>query len=170
MKNPHLNAMTKAVFLDRDGVIIEKKKRYLTDISDFKILPDVPELLKQLHDNDFKLIIITNQSAIAKGLLSVNDLETIHNKLQDELSAYGFKLDRIYHCAHSESDSCACRKPKIGLFKIAVKEFSINVQKSWLIGDEDSDIEAGRRLGCKTIKLDTNDSLKNAVSKILNDK
>ncbi len=159
--------MAKAIFLDRDGVINIRKNRYITSYDDFEIISDVSKWLKKLYDNNFKLIVVTNQSAIAKGLISINDLENIHKKMQKEFSSDGFQIDRIYYCPHADYENCSCRKPKIGLFEKAISDFSLDKSESWLIGDEDTDIEAGRKLGCKTIKINTNSSLCDAVKMIL---
>ena len=145
----------KCVFLDRDGVINKKAPEgdYIKKWSEFKFLPNVKETLKRLNKAGFLVIIITNQQGIAKGLMTEQDLKDIHTKMIEELKKSGAKIDRIYYCPHDEKDNCNCRKPKIGMFLEAKKDFSIEMNKSWLIGDSKADILAGQKVGCKTILI-----------------
>jgi len=143
----------KCVFLDRDGVINKKAPEddYIKNWSEFDFLPGVKEVIKKLNKAGFLVIIITNQKGIAKGLMTEEDLKDIHLKMIKELKKGGAIIDGIYYCPHDEKDNCNCRKPKIGMFIKAKKDFNIDLNKSWMIGDSKSDIIAGQKAGCKTI-------------------
>ena len=158
----------KVVFLDRDGVINFERKDYVKTPDEFQIIPDVAFWLKFLVDKGFKLIVVTNQSMIGRGLSTHENLHLIHQKMQKIFSENGFQIDGIYYCPHKPEDSCSCRKPEIGLYKNAIDEFYINIKNSWVIGNDVTDVLAGERIGCKTIKIQTNSSLKDVISEILN--
>lgn len=162
-----LNLENKAIFLDRDGVINRRVDRYIKTPEEFELLPNVAKSLKLLSENNFKLIIITNQSMVGSGLSTKENLDSIHKKMQDDFKNYGFQIDKIYCCTHKPDDNCECRKPSPKLFHEAINEFNIDIKNSWLIGDEETDIVAGKQIGCKTIKIQTNSTIQDAVEKIL---
>lgn len=161
--------MKKAVLLDRDGIINQKKEDYVKSVEEFIILKDVPNAIKLLNENDFLVIIVTNQSAINRGYLTHQRLKSIHNFMKIELKKFGCHIDAIYYCPHSPDENCLCRKPNDGLIKKAVKDFSIDISSSWLIGDSDSDIEAAKKVGLRSIMMKTNSSFLNTVKKIIAD-
>ena len=161
------NSKKKVVFLDRDGIINKEKENYVKTPDEFELLPEVEKWLKILSQNNFKLIIITNQSMIERGLSTKENLDLIHEKMQKFFLKNGFQIDKIYYCPHTPSDNCTCRKPRTDLFSQALKDFSIDINNSWIIGNSKSDIIAGKSIGCKTIKIETNSNLKYAVSEIL---
>lgn len=147
---------SKAIFLDRDGVInkpiIYKHKPYSPRlIKEFKLIKNVKKAIKILKLKGYKIIIITNQpdaklnSKIKKKIISIN------NKTKNIL-----KIDKIYSCFHTDQDNCQCRKPKIGNILKAKKKFKINLKKSYFVGDRWKDIEAGRSSNCKTIFINYN--------------
>jgi len=142
--------MNKAVFLDRDGTI-NQEIHYLTDPRDLELLPSVAEAIKMLNEAKFEVIIVTNQSAIARGLLTKRKLEEIHNRLLKILNDKGAKIDAIYYCPHHPDENCTCRKPKSGLIFKASKEHSIDLSESYVVGDKLIDIKSGRNAGCKAI-------------------
>jgi len=146
--------MNKAVFLDRDGTINEEVN-YLSDPKDLRLLPRVAEAIRMFNKAKYKVIIITNQSAIARGFLTIEKLNKIHGKLFELMKKKGAKIDGIYYCPHHPNEKCACRKPKTGLILKASKEHNINLRASYMIGDKLIDIEAGRNAGCKTILVKT---------------
>ena len=165
IKKFNLKNKRKAVFLDRDGVI-NKEINQLSKIKDFKIYGSAAKAIKKINESDYLTIIVTNQPMIAKGFMTEADLDEIHKKLETELGLKGAKIDAIYYCPHHPERGflgevpelkikCNCRKPKIGLFLKARKEFNINLKKSYLIGDQEIDILAGKRAGCKTILVRT---------------
>ena len=157
----------KAIFLDRDGVINREKKDYVTKLDDLEILHDVGINLKKCQDEGFIFIIITNQSAINRGLLSHTKLAEIHDLMKKKLSNYGIKIEGIYYCPHRPDENCKCRKPNSLMISHAISDFSINPTKSWFIGDKESDLEPAKKLGINTFKINTNGSLFPAVKKII---
>ena len=149
------------LFLDRDGVINKKLEgRYVRNFLEFCFMPGALQAISTLSAFSIRLIIITNQQGIGKGLMSVNDLELLHAQMNKEIEKEGGEISAIYYCPHLEIIDCACRKPKAGMIEQAIIDFpQINIAKSYLIGDSDSDIEAGNRMGLNTIKVDNNYTL-----------
>jgi D-glycero-D-manno-heptose 1,7-bisphosphate phosphatase len=158
---------SKAIFLDRDGVLNTKKDNYVKKISELEIFPFISEPIKKLQKEGFKIIVITNQSAINRGLMNGDDLDKIHEKIQSFLIKNGTKIDDFYHCPHTPSENCFCRKPNPGLLLRAIDDFSIDVNQSWFLGDSDSDMLVGKIAGCKTIRINNEVSLEHAVKLIL---
>jgi len=159
--------LRKAVFLDRDGVINENRSDYVKSVAEFKILPPAPEAIMLLNESGFLVVIVTNQSAINRGLLSREELEKIHSFMRIELSKYGCRIDGIYYCPHRPDEDCSCRKPQPGLLKKAILELSVDPKFSWLIGDSDADEEAARNAGINSVRIHTNGNLLDAVKTIL---
>lgn len=147
--------MTKAVFLDRDGIINQKAPpgQYVKSWEDFRILPGVAEGISRLNRAGFKVIVVTNQRGIAKGLMTVADLEGIHKRMSDSLAQAGATIDGIYYCPHEKTPVCRCRKPAPGMLLDAAQEHGIELPASWMIGDSDIDIEAGKNADCKTARV-----------------
>ena len=158
----------KTVFVDRDGVINQERSDYVKSISELEIYPNVAKNIKLLKDAGFLVVVITNQSAVNRGIATHETINQIHNSIQDHLKKYGTFLDGFYYCPHTPNENCNCRKPKPGLLQQAILELNIDLNSSWMIGDSDSDIEAADSVGCKAIKINDNFSLDNAVEKILN--
>jgi len=158
---------SKSVFLDRDGVLNKNKDDYVKHISELEIFPFISESIKKLQSVGFKIIVITNQSAINRGLMTEKHLNEIHEKIQSFLIEHNTKIDYFYYCPHTPTENCSCRKPKAGLLLKAIDDFSIDVNNSWFIGDRDSDIQAGESVGCKTLKIQNNFNLEKAVNLIL---
>jgi histidinol-phosphate phosphatase family protein len=141
----------KAVFIDRDGTI-NVNIGYLNSADKFKMYSGVAEGIKLLNDEKFKVVIITNQSGIARGYFNFKIVEQIHARLKKELAERtGAFIDAIYICPHHPTDNCRCRKPRTALFELAVKDLDIDILKSYVIGDRMLDVEAGYRIGCKTV-------------------
>ena len=156
----------KAIFLDRDGVINKKRDDYVKSIDELEIFPDVGEGISSLKKMGFLIIVITNQSVINRKIITVKELEKIHSSIQNNLKEYSCNIDRFYFCPHIPNENCDCRKPKSGLLLQAITDFSINSSKSWMIGDCLTDIQAGEKVGCKTILLKENMSFSNIVDTI----
>jgi D-glycero-D-manno-heptose 1,7-bisphosphate phosphatase len=146
---------SRAVFLDRDGTINEHREGYVTSWAQFRFLPNSLEALGKLDKTDYRIIIITNQSAVARGLMSQEDLESIHQRMLAQVEEAGGRIDAIFVCAHHPSDGCGCRKPKTGLVMLAKEAYDLDLGGSWFVGDNTKDIETGRNAGCKTILLKT---------------
>jgi D-glycero-D-manno-heptose 1,7-bisphosphate phosphatase len=141
------------VFLDRDGVLNRKMPEgaYVTTWAQFEWLPGAVEAIRRTNLAGLTLILVTNQRGVALGRLTTEGLEQIHLNMQADLARHGARLDAIYYCPH-DKNKCRCRKPESGLFEQAMKDFpGITGGDSVVIGDSISDIEAGRRLGMKTI-------------------
>ena len=155
--------MTKAIFLDRDGVINQERKDYVKKLDEFRILDKTSDAINIIKNNGFLVIIITNQSAINRKLLSVETLNKIHEKLQSYLEKYDTSFDGVYFCPHTQSENCECRKPKPGLILQAVTDFQIDLSESYMIGDSETDIQAARNAGCKGILLKKDQTLLEVV-------
>ena len=121
----------KIIFLDRDGVINKNRDDYVKSPTEFEFVREIEKWLKILKNHDFKLIVITNQSMIGRGLASKTDLKKIHIKMQNHFLKQGFKIDRIYYCPHTPNDNCNCRKPKTKLLKKAINDFNVDLKNSW---------------------------------------
>ena len=157
----------KTIFLDRDGVINEEKKDYVKNLKEFKIIDGSLQAIKLLKKNNFRVVIITNQSAINRGLLSIEKLNEIHDFLKSKLLDLDTTLDGIYFCPHTPNQNCMCRKPKPGLLQQAISELDINVKDSLMIGDSQTDIDAANKIGCKSILLNKNQNLLKVVKEFL---
>lgn len=142
------------VALDRDGTIVEERV-HLSDPSDLVLIPGAALGLKQMSDLGLGLVVVTNQSVVARGYLDQVRLDTIHKTLQDMLASQGVDLDGIFYCPHQAEDDCSCRKPKPGLLQMAAQQLDFNLRTSFLIGDKASDIEAGQRVGATTLLVRT---------------
>ena len=158
--------MSRVVFLDRDGVINKERKDYVKNLDEFEIFNGVPKAIKILKEKNFLVIIITNQSAINRNLLTSDKLDEIHNYLQENLKKDNTSFDAIYYCPHKPEENCKCRKPKPGLLLRAAEEHSIDMENSFLIGDSMTDIEAADAAGCKGILLKENQSLLQIVENL----
>ena len=144
---------TKAVFLDRDGTININEPEYVHKIEDFKVFRETIPALKKLSKTDYKIIIITNQSGIARGYYTLAQMKKLHKWMLSEFKKKDIRIDGIYYCPHGPDDNCSCRKPKPGMLLKAGQDFGLNLSKSWLVGDGSVDIIAGREVNVKTIKI-----------------
>lgn len=180
----NLKNKQKAIFLDRDGVI-NKFVGFLTDINDFELELGVSDAIKAINESEYLVIVVTNQPVIARGEVTFEELDSIHNKMETLLGKDGAYLDAIYFCPHHPHKGyegevpelkieCACRKPRPGMILSAAEDFNIDLTKSWMIGDSESDILAGRAAGCQTIRIKESEksiqTLKEAVEMILSKK
>ena len=188
VKARNLKNKQKAIFLDRDGTI-NKYVGFLRNIDDFELLPNVTDAIKKINQSEYLAIVITNQPVIARGEVSIQELEQIHNKMETLLGNHGVYLDAIYYCPHHPHKGyegerpeykidCECRKPKPGMLLQAAEDFNIDLEQSWMIGDGENDVLAGLAAGCKTTLLcrendkncgqdTTADDLYNAISAVL---
>jgi D-glycero-D-manno-heptose 1,7-bisphosphate phosphatase len=147
------------VFLDRDGTLI-RDVGYLRRIDELEILPKVPEALRLLREQGFKLVVVTNQSAIARGWLSEAELAEIHATLGAELARSGARLDAIYYCPHHPAEGegaykrqCTCRKPDSGMIERAAAELGVDPSASYVVGDQQTDVELAQRIGATPVLI-----------------
>jgi D-glycero-D-manno-heptose 1,7-bisphosphate phosphatase len=148
------------VFFDRDGTLI-RDVDYLCRVEQIDVLPQVPAALALLREQGFKLVVVTNQSAVARGRLSEAELGVIHAALTAELSRSGTALDAIYYCPHHPTEgigvyqlACACRKPNTGMIDLAVKQLGANPTASYVVGDQWLDLELAQRVGATGVLID----------------
>ncbi len=160
-------AAKKVIFLDRDGVINKKAAEhdYIKKWEEFEFVPGAVEALKLLTDAGYEIYIISNQRGIARGLMSHDDLADIHQRMGEELERNGARIAGIYYCPHGKDEDCFCRKPRAGMLFRAAREHHINLTKTVMIGDKESDVAAGRAAGCRTILAKEGELL--AVVKLL---
>jgi len=145
--------MYQAVFLDRDGVIIKNRSTYVRTWEDVEILPDVLPALARMTARPYKIIIITNQSVVGRGLLSLRVAEKINQRLTDQIRKAGGRIDGIFMCPHKPDDNCECRKPRPGLILQAADTLTLDLKRSILIGDALTDLQAGMNAGVGKIAL-----------------
>jgi len=151
--------LKKAVFLDRDGTINEESE-YLYKIEDCRFLPGVKEAVKLLNEAGYLVVVVTNQSGVARGYYSESDLEKLHQHMAKEFADSGARIDAWYYCPHhpdfhAESAICDCRKPLPGMLLVAADELGIDLCSSWMVGDKSADMEAGLAAGCRSILVRT---------------
>jgi len=167
----------KAIFLDRDGTI-NKYVGFLRNIDDFELISGVSDAIKMINKAGYLVIVVTNQPVIARGEITWEELNEIHNKMETLLGREGAYLDDIFVCPHHPDSGfegeikelkfdCDCRKPKPGMILDAAKKYNIDLRESYMIGDSDNDVKAGEAAGCKCIKVDEKYDLLEAISGIL---
>jgi D-glycero-D-manno-heptose 1,7-bisphosphate phosphatase len=122
-------------------------------VEEFHLLPKVAEAITLLKQAGFRVIVVSNQRCVAKGLITVQDLELLHQWMHRKLAESCAIVDGIYYCPHDKQPPCNCRKPEPGMLLTAAHDHQIDLAASWMIGDSDGDMEAGRRAGCKTARL-----------------
>jgi D-glycero-D-manno-heptose 1,7-bisphosphate phosphatase len=141
--------MFPAILLDRDGVLIENRSDYVRDWSQVKILPEAIHALTFSEMKNYKIVIVTNQSAVGRGLISLESANGINRRLVNLIRHQGGQVDGVFMCPHKPDDGCFCRKPKPGLLLQAAKELSLDLRRSWMIGDAWSDVLAGQTAGVR---------------------
>ena len=144
------------LFLDRDGVInVKLDGRYVKNTDEFEFIIGAETAISKLSKIFNRILIVTNQQGIAKGIMSDKDLGVLHDYMLFELKKKGGVIDKIYYCPHLAAESCNCRKPNPGMIQQAIIDFpEIKVEYSYLIGDSDTDILAGNKMGLITVKVD----------------
>jgi len=158
--------MNKAIFLDRDGVI-NVERGYTHRLEDFVILPDLIEVLQLFQQKGYLLIIVSNQSGIAKNLYTQKDVEVLHAYLLGELTKNNIQLSEVYYCVHHPDVSkCICRKPDSLFVEKGLARFNIDPKQSYFIGDKERDTEAAEKAGVKGILIEANISLKTILNQI----
>lgn len=165
--NKNLINKQKAIFLDRDGTVNEYVG-FLRNIDEFKLIENTAEAIKKINSSEYLAIIVTNQPVIARGEVTYEELKQIHKKMETLLGQEGAYLDGIYYCPHHPKSGfegeikelkieCECRKPKPGMLLEAAKDFNIDLEKSWIIGDSENDILAGKNAKCNTAYINAKD-------------
>jgi D-glycero-D-manno-heptose 1,7-bisphosphate phosphatase len=142
------------VFVDRDGTIAEEMG-YLNHVSRFHMFPFVPGAIRRLNDANLLVVVITNQSGVARGYFPETLVHAIHDRMTQQLAAENVHVDAIYYCPHSSEDRCGCRKPKPGLLERAAREHCLDLRQSFVIGDRYADIELAHRVGARGILVRT---------------
>ena len=148
-----------AVFLDRDGTL-NVDKGYVHRLEDWEWIPGAIDAISAFKEAGFYVIVVTNQAGIARGYYSESEMITLHSSINTELMSYSTVIDKFYHCPHhpefGENRHCQCRKPKPGMIEEAMRDFEIDLEHSWLIGDKETDIQAGFTAGLKSILVSEN--------------
>ena len=160
----------KAIFLDRDGVLNKRKSDYVKSIDELMIFPNIGKSIKKFNDNNFLVVVITNQSAINRGLATFQNIHKIHHKIEDEIFKSGAVIDKFYICPHRPNEFCECRKPKSGMLLKAKEDFpEIDFKRSILIGDSDTDIIAAENVNIKSIQVSPTYTLTHWTKEFLSD-
>lgn len=151
--HPVPHRRTGAFFLDRDGVINEPpgKKRYVTRWSEFRFLPGSLKALRRLGSDGRKVVVLSNQAGVGRRLMTRAQLDLITRRMRAAVRRAGGRVDAVYYCTHRPEYKCRCRKPKTGMIRRACKEHRIDPRRSFLVGDNSTDIRMGRAAGCRTV-------------------
>jgi D-glycero-D-manno-heptose 1,7-bisphosphate phosphatase len=147
---PDTTSTRPAVFLDRDGTICEEVG-YLSDTSCFRIFPFAAAAIRRLNQAQVPVIVVTNQSGVGRGYFPESLVQTVHDLMEVELAGAGARLDGIYFCPHTDEDECDCRKPKLGMLERAAREHSLDLRRSFVVGDRYGDVELAHRAGARGI-------------------
>ena len=179
VRTRNLRNKQRAIFLDRDGTI-NRYVGFLRDVGQFELLPGAAEAIRRINASGYLAIVVTNQPVIARGEVTREQLREIHDKMETLLGREGAYVDAIYYCPHHPHRGypgevaelkidCGCRKPKPGLLLQAAEDYNIDLTKSWMIGDSENDVQAGRAAGCRTMRIGENGSasLLDAVEHIM---
>jgi len=140
------------IFLDRDGVI-NKEVGYLHKVEDFEFIDSVFDACLDFQSSGYKIIIVTNQSGIERGYYSEEDFQTVTKWMFDQFKQHNIQILDVFFCPHGPDSNCDCRKPKPGMFLEAREKYSINMHKSWMIGDKEADIQAANSAGISNTVL-----------------
>ena len=141
--------MPRAVFIDRDGVICQNRKDHVKDWREFRFLPGALDALAWLAQTDLRIVIVTNQAVINRGIIPAETVEEIHRRMVSAIEAAGGRVDGVFYCPHRPDEGCSCRKPQPGLLLQAAERLALDLPGSYLIGDAEADMQAGRAVGCR---------------------
>lgn len=142
-----------ALFLDRDGVIIENRAHYVRRWQDVEFLPGALDALAQIAHHPFKIIVVTNQSAVGRGIISLETATAINDRIINIVRQHGGRIDAAYICPHAPADRCHCRKPAPGMLLQAAADHDIDLTRATMIGDALTDLQAGRAAGAQAVLL-----------------
>ena len=140
-----------AIFLDRDGVLNENRADYVRAWDEFVFLPGTFAAMRALSTLGAPIVVVSNQAGVGRGLIPRRSVDEIHQRMSEEIARQGARIERILWCPHTTADDCACRKPKPGMLLRAAEQLGIDLAASVFVGDAETDIEAGRKAGCRTV-------------------
>ena len=141
--------MHRAVFVDRDGVICHNRKDHVKSWGEFVFLPGSLDALRRLADLDLPIVVITNQAAINRGIVAAELVVDINARMVQAIETAGGRVDRVVYCPHRPNEGCACRKPQPGMLLRAAQDMGIDLSQSYMVGDAETDVQAGRTVGCR---------------------
>jgi D-glycero-D-manno-heptose 1,7-bisphosphate phosphatase len=144
-------ALTPAIFLDRDGVILEHRDDYVKSLAEAVVMPGALSALQKLSDRPYRIVIATNQSPVGRGIIPLALAEAINQWTLDEVRRHGGRIDRAYLCPHRPQENCPCRKPRPGMLLDAAADLGIDLAQSWMIGDAVTDVQAGQAAGARAV-------------------
>lgn len=150
----HLRDVTRCVFLDRDGVINKRRFLLVRRWGHFRFVPGVQHALARLAHLPVRIIVVTNQDLVGPGYIRETDLTHIHGEMVSAVNAVGGRIDAAYACVHAPWRECECRKPGTGMLQAAAERYGVRPEHSWIVGDQDKDMRAGRAWGCRTLLVD----------------
>ena len=151
---PEPSGLRAAVFLDRDGTICEEVG-YLNHVSRFRMFPFVADALRCLNQSGYPVIIVSNQSGVARGYFPLSLLQEVTGLMKQQLAESGARVDAVYYCAHSSSENCPCRKPRTGMLECAARDHAIDLRRSFVVGDRYTDIELSRNARARGVLVRT---------------
>jgi D-glycero-D-manno-heptose 1,7-bisphosphate phosphatase len=151
---PETQLLRRAVFLDRDGTICEEMG-YVNHIDRLQVFPYAAAAIRQLNEAEIPVVVITNQSGIARDIFPESLVHQVHKKMISQLAAGGAWIDAIYFCPHKTEDACECRKPNPGLLERAAREHGLDLANSWVVGDRYADLEMAHAVGARSILVMT---------------
>ncbi|HEX2907701.1 MAG TPA: D-glycero-beta-D-manno-heptose 1,7-bisphosphate 7-phosphatase [Phototrophicaceae bacterium] len=155
---------TGAIFLDRDGVINQNRIDHVKSWDEFEFVPGALESIRALTETGLPIFVVTNQAVINRGMVSIETLDGIHNRMQAEVRRAGGCITKVYHCPHDNHEACTCRKPEPGMLQHAAQEFNIDLRQSYMVGDAWTDVAAGVAVGARSILVLTGRGRWNFVS------
>jgi D-glycero-D-manno-heptose 1,7-bisphosphate phosphatase len=147
------NALSPAVFLDRDGTINQDREDYVKSLEEFELLPEALRGIAALSKSDAKIVVVSNQSGIARGYFTLQTLDAMTERMVEAVTDMGGRIDGTYYCTHGPEDRCECRKPLTGLLSRAAKELHLDLSRSIMVGDSFRDMIAGHAAGCEATVL-----------------
>lgn len=156
----------RAVLLDRDDTICPDVP-HNGDPAKMHVFPFAPGAVRRLNDAGYLVIVVTNQSGIGRGMYTVDDMVATNEEMKRQLATAGARIDDIYFCPHLPDEGCGCRKPATGMGERAIADHGLDPSQCWMVGDNDKDVEFGKRLGMRTLKVSSGFTLKDAVDTIL---
>ena len=161
-----MSGTARAVLLDRDDTICPDVP-HNGDPAKMHVFPYAPAAVKRLNDAGYLVIVVTNQSGIGRGMYTVDDMVAVNEEMKSQLSRSGAVVDDIYYCPHLPDAGCSCRKPETGMGLRAIADHDLDPSRCWMVGDKDADVEFGRRLGMRSLKVGPGFTLGDAVDEIL---